>query len=159
MPFACEMPLGLKLLVDQQLQPVCIESFVCPRPQRRCRSGAERFAFQSRAGTGGYFTTGSSARPPLSLSLRAGDAAAAGEGSAPCPVRVQPREAGPRGRAGTALLRADLPSRAPQTARLCCGTAALRVGRGSSEREKSWRTLEDAGRMEGDAPWPGGGGK
>lgn len=75
------MPLGLKLLVDQRLQPVCVESFVGLRPQRRCRSGAERFAFQSRAGTGGYFTTGTSARPPLPLSLRAGDAAAAGEGS------------------------------------------------------------------------------
>lgn len=105
MPFACEMPLGLKLLVDQRLQPVCIEGFVRLRPQRRCPSGAERFAFQSRAGTGAYFTTGASARPLLPLSLRAGGAAGSGEGSAPCSEQfpVQPRETGPRGRAGSAL--------------------------------------------------------
>lgn len=138
------MPLGLKLLVDQ---PVCVGSFAGPRPQRRCRRGAQRFAFQSRAGTGADFTTGTRARPPLPPSLRAGDAAAASEGSAPCSERIPGR--GNRG------LSWELSAQTP----------GLAVERRRWEREglvREGKVLVDLGgcrEVGGDAPRPGVGGK
>lgn len=120
------MPVGLKLPADQGLLPFVLGAlFASDRTALPERSPG--FAFQSRAGTGDDFTTGT----PLPPSLRAGGA---GEGSL-------------LGQGRTRLLSPAEPPNSP------AGFAAS--GKGWSKGEKSWWGSEGAEGMDGDAPWAG----